>query len=334
MASPSSSLATLRPDLARSLMQFDLAMDQAGFIGQKLLPPMPVYEAGGNYGIIPLEQLLRNPETRRQADGSYNRDNFTFETARFVTQEHGLEGRVDDNTGATYANYLDQEMVTTMRTFDGVLRAQEIRCANVFSTANFAHGAPAGTAAWTDHADSTPIDDVMAAMIAVWQASGLWPDSMAITKQLFLHLRRNAQIIEQVKYSGLVDTKTKDITADVLAECLGLDQLVVASSSQNTANPAQTRSISTIWPDSQAIVYRSPKGDTMDPATPCVGRTFFWDESAEAYPEGTTSGGGDSFPVVEVYRSEERRSDIVRVRHQTQETTYYPAAAYIITGVF
>ena len=126
MASPSTSLATLRPDLARSLEQFDLAMDRRGFVGMQCVVPLPVYAAGGNYGIIPLEQLLQNRTAKRTDSGDYQRGQFTFQAnLTFATQEYGLEERVDDNQSAVYAAYFDQERIAAARSYDGVLRARD-----------------------------------------------------------------------------------------------------------------------------------------------------------------------------------------------------------------
>ena len=59
MSSPSTSLATLRPDLAGSFQEFDLAMDAAGFIAHRVFPTINVAAASGKFGKIPVEQLLQ-----------------------------------------------------------------------------------------------------------------------------------------------------------------------------------------------------------------------------------------------------------------------------------
>ena len=59
MPNPSEALATQRPDLAQSLEEFDLEADRAGFIGLDILPVFEVDVQAGNFGIIPLEQLLQ-----------------------------------------------------------------------------------------------------------------------------------------------------------------------------------------------------------------------------------------------------------------------------------
>ena len=55
MPAPTSTLATLRPDLAGSFMQFDLALDRQGFIGYQVAPIIDVQKQAdpplGNSGI-------------------------------------------------------------------------------------------------------------------------------------------------------------------------------------------------------------------------------------------------------------------------------------------
>ena len=70
MPSPSTSLATLRPELGGSMEAFDLAADRAGFIGLKLLPVFEAAEQSGSFGKIPLEELLKNRDTERAPGGS------------------------------------------------------------------------------------------------------------------------------------------------------------------------------------------------------------------------------------------------------------------------
>ena len=75
MPSPTSALSTQRPDLAASLEGFDLMMDAEGFIGHRVMPRTPVARQSGNFGKIPIEQLLQNRETKRAPGSGYNRAN-------------------------------------------------------------------------------------------------------------------------------------------------------------------------------------------------------------------------------------------------------------------
>src|SRR3712207_2374601 len=96
MPSPSSSLATFRPDLAASFEEFPLEMDQQGFIALRVLPVIETKKSSGTFGRIPLEQLLQNRDTLRAPGSGYNRGKFTFEPDSFATIERGVEEVVDD----------------------------------------------------------------------------------------------------------------------------------------------------------------------------------------------------------------------------------------------
>ena len=115
MPSPTSSLATQRPDLAASFEEFDVMMDAADFIGQRVLRVMDVGLQSSPFGKIPIEELLQNRETLRAPGGGYNRGSWNFETDSYATQEHGVEEPVDDREAQLYKHYFDAEMISAAR---------------------------------------------------------------------------------------------------------------------------------------------------------------------------------------------------------------------------
>ena len=81
MPAPTTSLATLRPDLAGSLTEFDLQANEGGFVARQVLPVMNVAKSSGSYGIIPIEQLLQERDTARAPGSGYARGNWEFDDA-------------------------------------------------------------------------------------------------------------------------------------------------------------------------------------------------------------------------------------------------------------
>ncbi len=321
MPSPSNSLATLRPDLAASFMDFDLAMDRNGFVGLDILPVIEVDRQFGTYGRIPLAQLLQNRDTLRSPGSGYSRGQFTFETQTFNCTEHGAEELVDDREATMYRDYFDSEQISAMRALDAVVRGHEIGALAAIINAGIGTTG-VGNGAWTGGASSTatPIEDVNAACVSMWQASGLWPNAMVIERRCFRQLRIIGEIVSQLKYAGYTNPTAKSITAEVLAQVFDIKYLFIAGSAKNSADEGQTATIASIWDQTKAMVCRV--AETDDPKEPCVGRTFHWGE------DGSSIGG-----TVESYRSEERRSDVIRVRHDVDVEIIYPQAAWIITGV-
>lgn len=322
MPAPTSSLSTLRPDLGGSLEEFDLAADRQGFVGQKLLPVFETEVQAANCGKIPLKELLKNRETARSPGGGYNRGRGKFSPWSFATEEHGFEEVVDDRQSRMYKNYLDAELVATQRARDVVLRNQEKRYAALLhDTATFTGDKTlAITHEWDDATNAVPIDDVDYGKKQVWEATGLWPDTLQINRWQFMKLRNCASIIDRLKYQGFHDVIPERVTTAMLAQVFDLRQVLVAGSAKNTANEGQDAVIASIWSDEYAFLCRAATG--QDPREPCLGRTFHWSD------DGSMIGG-----TVETYREENVRGEVVRVRHDVCEKIMYTACGFLFSNV-
>jgi len=318
MPSPSSSLATLRPDIAESFTEFDLEQNINGFIWDQLMPTFDVGRASGNFGRIPIEQLLQNRDTERAPGSGYARGKWKFEPDSFATREHGAEEPVDDNEAAMYADYFDAEVVSALRARSAVLMNAERRViSKVLSISN------TDTAAvkWDLPATAKPIDDIEAAVLAIYDASGLWPDTLCMSRKTFRLLRNVEQILDRIASSGAGSpTKATDVTASMLAQVFDIPKIVIAGSTENTANMGQPGAFGQIWDESKVFIGRTASSN--DFREPCIGRTFHW------------SGDGSQIAgTVESYRDETVRADIIRVRHQVDEKLLYEEAGFILEDV-
>lgn len=335
---PSNSSTLGRPDLAVLLEDFDLEMDRRGFIGQRLMPRFDSAVVAANAEKIKLAQLLKNHDTARNADGSFKKADWDFEPWNFNCIENALEGRIDRQKAKIFSRYFDAEAVSTMMTQDAIIRAQEKRiAAKVFNTTTYAtavttvagevtvagntiaagiykNAANAGVK-WSVYATSTPIYDVLLAQLQVYAASGLWPDTVAMTKETFKHLKQNASIIDRIKYTKDPDTMT---TADVAA-AFDIENVLVAGGTKNSADEGATATPTGIWDKTKVWVGKVAK-KLDNPWDPGIGRTFYF------------TGNADENSV-ETYYDNARDGDIVRVRHTTDENVMYSAAGFLLTAV-
>jgi len=322
MPSPQTS-AEPRPLLLQSLEQFNLAQDRLGFIGQRVLPVIDVQLVAGPFGKIPLEQLLQIKNDTRNPGGGYNRGNWTFTADSYYCQEHGWEEPVDDREAQMYKDYFDAEVVATQRAQDFVLRNAEIRAASLVFDTSVWTGSSLTTAIstpWTNHASATPIADIRAACKKVWDGTGIWPDTLVIDRNNFNDLRLCGDVIDAVQASGAGQTAIQGkFTPAILADVFDLPKILVAGSAKNTANQGQTRSLSSIWSSSYAMVCKT--ADSNDLREPCIGRTFHWSA------DGSEIGG-----LVESYRDETKRSNIVRVRMDVHEKIIYKELGHLMSG--
>lgn len=184
MPAPSTSLATLRPDLAGSLEEFNLLVDQQGFIASKLFPVLDVSLAADTFGKIPLEQLLIEPEVKRAPKAAYSRSDMTFTTDSYTTQEYGLEGVVDDNQAKKYRHYFDAEMAVRNRTVYTVMKAMEKRVAALtFDPTTYTGSSKflSVSTEWSTAATATPINDVEFGVRKVRANTGLWANALVVS---------------------------------------------------------------------------------------------------------------------------------------------------------
>ena len=322
MPSPSSSLSTLRPDLAASFEAFDLEAEKAGYIARKVMPTVDVASQAGTFGKIPLDQLLQQRDTKRAPGSGYARGQFTFTSSTYSCEEHGAEEPIDDREAKMYAEYFDAEVISTRRAYNAVLRNAEKRVADaVFNTSTWT-GASLTTdvsaSPWATIASASPLTNVEAAVGKVYDGSGLWPNALVINRKVFRNLRNTAQVIDRIASSGAGNRNlASDVTVDMLAQAFDLDYIIVAGGSYNSATEGQTATPAQLWSSTYAMVCRVAVGN--DFREPCIGRTFHWGA------DGSNIDG-----AVESYRDEVVRANIVRVRHDVDEIVLYAQAGHLL----
>ena len=319
MPAPSSALSSQRPDLAGSLMEFNLDMAAQGFIANRVLPVVDVAKQAGNFGVIPIEQLLKEAATERAPGAGYSRNEYSFTPTTYATVEHGHEEPVDDREATMYSEYFDAELLANMRARATVMRNYEKRAAALLFNAT-TWTATTITHEWDDYANAVPTTDVEGVVQTVAAACGVWPNALIINRNVFRNLRNCAQIVDRIKYWGGVNPAAGEITPQVLAAAFDLEEVIVAGSWKNTAIEGQDISLSQIWSDEYAMVAKVAR--TADIREPCVGRTFHWGED-----------GSEMGTLVEDYRDETVRSNIIRARMDTDELVLYTEAAGLFDNV-
>jgi hypothetical protein len=325
MATPSSALTTLRPDLA-AFFEFDLEMQKRGYISTRVAPVVDVSLQADAPGKVPLESLLFQGDTKRNDKGNYNRGSYKFETFSYATKENGWEEVVDEREKNRYRFLIDAEAIAASRAMDVVLRNQEQRVANMIFNATTWNGAALTTAIvneWDKNhkTNATPIQDVEDAVHKVYNASGLWPNALVINRKVFRNLRNLDEIMDRVASSGAGDpSKPSDITEQMLAQVFDLEFVIVAGSSRNNAAEGQNASQVQIWSDEYAMVCKVATSNDMREA--CIARTFHWSD------DGSSIGG-----TIEEYEEAQARGKIIRVRHDTDEVVMYPQAGHLLSNV-
>jgi len=324
MPSASNAITNLRPDLGGSFMEFDLEMDAMGYIGSKVLPVIDVPKATGSFGVLPVEEMLKIRNTKRAPGAGYSRGEFKFETSTFTCEEHGAEEPIDDREAALYSEYFVAEQIAAMRARQAVLANYEARVAALVFNATTWNGASLTTGVgteWSNAASGVPVTDVLTAGNIIYENSGFYPNALIINRRVFRNLKNNAQVIDRIVSAGAGQAaKAGDISAELLAQVLDLDMVIVAGASKNAANEGQAADLESFWSNEYAMLCRVATGP--DIRQPCIGRTFHWAE------DGSSVGG-----TTEEYRDESVRSKIIRVRHDVDEVVIYVNAGHLLSNI-
>lgn len=320
MTAPSST-SFLRPDIGQSFEEFDLVAERMGFVGPRVLPVFDTMLQTSNFSKIPVEELLKDTKTERAPGAGYNRDKYSFEQDNYACIENGAEEPVDDRERAMYAYSFDIERISAERAMNRVLRDLEKKiAAKVFNTTTWTGSSlttSVGTR-WSTSATCTPIDDVLAAHNSVRTSSGMLPNAVIMSWNVWRLLQQCDQIVQQLIYSGTEDPK--QVTTNQLAALFHVDQVIVAGGVKNTAIEGQAASISDIWTDDYVMVAKLATTNNL--REPCIGRLFHF------VADGSSAGG-----TVEQYRDESVRSDIMRVRMDYDAKIIHPQCGHLLTNI-
>lgn len=321
MPEPTSTTAIQRPDLGILAYEYNLAASQRGFIAGAIFPDFETPEKTADYPIITIESLLKKPkDTRRAPRSAYPRNDWQFETGTYNTKDRGLEEPLDDVERKLYARFFDAEAVTISRIVDGMLRDKEARVASmVFNTSNITHTGAVGIE-WSTKATATPKSDVKDAIATLRLATGVAPDSLAISETVFNNLLVVAEMKDYLQYTSPHLMENLEAQKSVLARYLGLKNVVVGNALYDTALKGKSYSLADIWDDEYALLFKSP-GNAMDLQEPVLGRTFIWNQD----------GGREM--IIETYREEKSRSDIYRARNYFEENFMFTGAAYLLSNI-
>ena len=317
------STATFRPLLNSSAAEY--AMDLTSqFMGMDVLPSMEVDSKNGTYGSVPIENVTDQTGTGKRAPGSgYERNESEVATDTYDCVEYGFEEPLDDSNSRDISQVLNAEREVTNLNVFRLMRQHEKRvAAAVFNATTFSSYTDSVTVEW-DNASGTPYSDIQDIILTLKNNVGgaLAPGAqicLAVSEKVYRNMVKTTEI--QGKILGgdgsTVDkapSTSRDIIAkDRLARILGIDQ-VFASNAQDGG--------SDIWNDEYAMLFIRNTGGIVERMNPQLGRTFMW-----------TTDAMNPF-TVESYREENRRSNIYRVRHQTDEKIVNVNAGYLLSNI-
>jgi hypothetical protein len=328
-ASPqtSASAAELRQDLGVVAYERMQSSTMRGHVGLAVMPPFRVAAQSAQFPVVDKSQSMRPVDDLRAPTGHYNEVDWQFSMKSYDTDDRGLNGRIDDRLLAIYSGRLPVEEVTTNTLVDRIVLGLERRIA-----AKLEAGAADDDVGneWDDSANATPKADVDAGIAAFRVASGLLPNVGACSWTVFKNLLRTKELREALQYTNPIEMGGYEAQRAQLAAYLGLSRIEVAGGMQDQSNKGQSASLADIWSDEYFHLLHVSEGgaNVLEPA---YGRTLIWTDGSAG--GGSAADDGEGMLIVETYRDDPRRSDIVRVRYDVAEFEQYPDAHYKLGNI-
>jgi len=315
--------ATPRSDIFALMMQANTDFNKM-FIGEDVFPVKTEDVKRGIYMRANLAnaQLLNADAVPRESGASYQRVNREYDVDQFDCQEYGLEAVIDDSYEEEVDRFMNLEATEAMLLERSLRISYELRISNAFNTTNFTT-TPITPAASYVKANQTgtsglvdPCGDVDTAKLALAK-NGYIANSVIMSANLFYFVRR-CQLLQNQVYGvvpRVAGQRALPAEEDV-ARAFGVDNLFIGKAPYNGNQQGLSYSGIFIWGDTYIWVGVVQGGEYQAGG---AGRTIQWSKD--------TTG----LFTPETYRSDERRSNILRVRQHTAEKVIDPLAFVAIT---
>lgn len=295
-----------------ALTNVSVAYRNAAFIAEQIAPPVSVRKQSGKYFIYDSErEAFRQTDDKRAPGSEANEVDFSLSTDSYFAEDHALESVIADEERDNADPAIQPDIDRTEFLTDKIGLNQEMELATLIKTDGSIPGETlSGTGQWSD-TTSDPVAAVEAKKADIVSAIQVVPNTLVLPYDVFSVVRTHPKVVD--KLSGI---QIGSGNAAQLAEIFDVEQVLVPRAVKNTANPGQTAAIDFVWGKDAFLCYA--------PARPGLKQAAF----ALTYRWGLAPGSIDGH-VVETWREERRKADMIRVQKYYDMKVIAPAAVYL-----
>jgi hypothetical protein len=156
------------------------------------------------------------------------------------------------------------------------------------------------------------------------------PNALAMSLTVFWDVLLSAEVKDALKYTNPIEMGGFEAQVRALAAYFGVADLLVAGGMLDSSQKGKSASLADIWDDEYVHLLRVSDGgeEIMEPA---YGRTILFAPGSGG--GGSPTDDGEGMLIVETYRDEGRRSNMVRVRYDVTEFVQFSAAKYTLGNI-
>lgn len=224
------------------------------YIGEQILPPVPVSKRSDKYAIYPKRERLAYPDDELGYRSQANELNQTRKFDNYSVDDYGFMSHLDMESVINQDAPLNEMLDLVEQINEGIAFRREKRIAPMITTAShYAGNTAAASTVWnTATTGGTIIADILGATSAQWRGFGPTRNIGVTTLAAW-----NGGIVNNPAIKGLFSNVREGLaTKEAVARYFNLDDILVAEPREDTANEGQTASYGRIWSTNFFAVLR------------------------------------------------------------------------------
>lgn len=294
----------------RPLTNISIGYRSEGVIADELFPSVPVQKESDTYYIFDKANSLRTPLTFRANGAEAIEDNMAMSTLTYRLEEHALKEFISQRDRDNADPGINLEVSTVEDLTDKILRQREGDAARLLFTAgNWANvSSLAAAGAWSANTSvSNPILNADSAASTIMLQTGKGPNTCVLDARTWFAVKEHTSTVQRVMYSS-----ADSVGPDLVARLFGVEKLLVASATENTADEGLAFTMAYIWTDSAWFGYVERNPGLKKPSA--------------LYVMKKSAGG----VAVKRWKDEPRNGDFIEVSHFYDHVAPSSDAGYLV----
>jgi len=295
-----------------ALTNVSVAYRNTHFIADLIAPVVGVRKQSDKYFVLDIDrERFRSTADKRAPGAEAAEVDFSVSTDSYFCEDHALEAVITDEERDNADPAIQPDIDKTEFLSDKILLNKEIALANVIAAGSLPGTTLSGTGQWSDFTNSDPVTAVEDQKATIQRAVQQIPNTLVLPYEVYRKVRLHPKVLDRV-----ANVKLGTIGPSILADVFDVEQVLVPRGLKNTANPGQAANMVYIWAKNAFLCYVPPRPGLK---TVSFAATFQW----MAAP-GSLSGH-----VVEMWREERRKADMVRVQRYYDQKIVAAGASYV-----
>ena len=297
-----------------ALTNLSVGYRNTAFVSDLLAPVVGVRKQFDRYYIYDSDrEAFRSSDDRRAPGAEANEVDFSLSTDSYTCDDHALTAVIPDEERDNADPPIQPNIDRTEFLRDKIDLNKEIDLAGLLLDTNVItqNATLSGTDQWSDFANSDPVQAVEDEKSTIIGSVQVMPNTLVLPQEVYAQVRLHPQVVDRARLasSGAVGPET-------LARIFDVEQVLVPRALQNTAASGQPASMSFVWGKDALLCYLPPRPALKQVA---LAYTFQWNGAP-----GSLSGH-----VVELWREDRRKADVIRVQRYYDQKVIGAGAAFL-----